>query len=260
MLKNRKQTRQFICPHIDCQVSFLTPVIEKGILSCPHCERSLLVETPLGIELFNQNNINMHKKQKSLTYIWVCILLGGIVAFLQKQYGWEDMHVWIFAIGLVVSVYTAYRSTFSYRLKHKKIIFKAGADTLSGIQRFTEIKTDYVDKKGVLTQGLYPMDQMIPSDLKSCPHCTSQMMVKLPTMVDWKRDLYAKYDIARPIGIPNSGYCTAMDRYVSSDPTLSKIFLCLHCHTHYSWINIETDTLFKSAEGAPQLHKVVALQ
>ena len=127
---------------------------------------------------------------------------------------------------------------------------------MADIHNFAEIEESYVDKKGVLAQAYcYHNEKALP-DLKNCPYCTSQLVVKLTEIAGWRKDLYAKYDIVRPAIIPYSGYCVETDSYVDNDYKLDKVFLCLHCHTHYSWIDIETDTLFKSAEGAPQLHKI----
>ena len=264
MLKKRKQPRQFICPHTDCQVSFLTPIIEKGILFCPHCERSLLVDAPISLDEVNKQSIDSHKKQKKLIYQYLVGALAWVVSdIVVRKYVKPDVLVKmmpviiLFFTGFMIfKLYKYYRNRLSYRIKHKKIAFIAGVDRLADIYQLIDIKKYYVDNKGMLLQRQHVSDNIKKPVLYSCPHCTSQMMVKLPQMVNWQRSLYEKYNISRPETVPSCEYSRDTDRYISSDSVLSHIFLCLHCHTHYSWADIETGDLFKSVEGAPQLHKI----
>lgn len=264
----KKKTHKVIkqtCPHRDCGVSFSEPIVEKGILFCPHCENSILLAEPLSLEEVNQRNSTLYNKQESLSIesrLFIFMPLIIIPMSIARIQGWEDIS---FLLSMIIvsififEIYKIYSRRLSYRLKHNKIEFIAGVDGLSDIYKFSEMEAEYANNEGILVQAPCYLNKTELPKLKTCPHCTSQMVVKLPSVVGWKKDLYSKYDVSRPKGMPNSGYCAATDRYVDSDPTLSNIFLCFHCHTHYSWLDMETDTLFKSVEGAPQLYSITEL-
>ena len=255
-----KKDLQSRCPHKDCGAYFLEPIIKKGILFCPHCERSLLVEAPLSLDEVNQQNKDSHKKRKALSYnLLITILIVAPMLIASIYGGAAMMSLYVAALYLGMIIYRTYKSSresVEYRLKHHKIKFVVGVDRIEDINKFSEIKMDYADQQGILTNSHYYPDKIEVPTLSSCPCCTSQMIVKLPEMIGWHKNLYAKYHISHPTIIPNTEYCPMTGRYVNTDLTLSNILLCLHCHTHYSWADIETGDLFKSVEGAPQLHKI----
>lgn len=253
-----------ICPHESCHESFAVPLIEKGILFCPHCNHSLLTEKPVDVDQINKVSIVENRKSKSLLHHWpyfAWLSLYAILLIMAKIYSWTDiMDLYLIAIFLVGSIiferYKSHYNSVLYRLKHNEVEFKAGVDTLSNINKFSEINTDYVNNEGVLNHSKCRFNKVEMPVLKNCPHCKSQMVVKLQQMVDWQKNLYSKYDIYRPKGVPDSEYCSVTKRYVSRDTTLSNIFLCLNCHTHYSWLYISNEHSTIDEEDARQLCKM----
>ena len=121
--------------------------------------------------------------------------LAGVVSDIAvRRYGKTDLLmkmtsviILLFIGAIIFKLYRYYLNRLSYRIKHKKIAFIAGVDSLADIHNFAEIKKDYVDKKRVLAQAYcYHNEKALP-DLKNCPYCTSQLVVKLTEIAGWRK-------------------------------------------------------------------------
>ncbi|WP_080946153.1 hypothetical protein [Moraxella bovoculi] len=164
-----------ICPHSDCGQAFDDVIWENGIVFCPHCQRSILVN-PITEQLQSQSFgaflVDYFKR-------YGVMLLAMVLAWLvfAKMIEWLDIHhhsmIGMSVIGLIVirlvifvfGVYLFEKRNKKYPIGNTPIL--SGVDTLSSVQSDPH-QSRYQERLGGL---FYPF-------CYHCPHCSSQRIAQ----------------------------------------------------------------------------------
>ncbi|WP_230656143.1 hypothetical protein [Psychrobacter sp. I-STPA10] len=236
------------CPHTHCGQHFTFPINKKGILFCPHCQQSILLNDPnneLKLVDIKIRKFNFQFEWKYLTkpkYWLLCI----IFLFILVLFRWIQSHIldegfyliltclylsYIFLILLKSYLARGYRDFLLIFTHYNKPIY-AGVDNLVTV---TKYPFTYVAPNGYLIVN-QPTNRDIFSsydDINCCLQCHSQQLINLNTVLILDSKFFETHHIPRPKQFPKSGFNFATKTYVNMNK--SKYIVCLNCLSYFQW-------------------------
>lgn len=242
------------CPHNDCGQVFDLPIVQQGILFCPHCEKSLLLSpiTTNQPQTTNSSNpflININFDWKFLTSIksWLWVSLGcGVLVALRYFKGFEDFKDFSFIIlGLLFCVVIfALLKRISDSSKQDSLVklamlpeqpLLAGIDTLASVKRYHFNYVSAINKLHCVAVKQLDKHKEDFSAINGCPHCQSQQLYNVKDVLDSNMNFYQIHQIHRPAIIPEQMFDPKTHAYITENPAIRNLVLCLNCQSHFEY-------------------------
>lgn len=173
MLKNTPT----ICPHSNCGKSFDDVIYHHGIVFCPHCQKSLLVN-PFLSELEKMTFwqfVRQFIKKQGKSYVIFGVIMGLFVGLIELIANFNKIHfsaeLWItfsalLCILIVIGIYKFEKKLQNYhyyKLKNKPI--------LKGVDAYDLVKDDFY-----VSVALEDLKVKFNTFTPCCQNCHSQRL------------------------------------------------------------------------------------
>lgn len=236
------------CPHADCGQVIDEFVVKKGILFCPHCQKSILLEPVLSLIQLEQERLKPKTPFiKTLSFEWqifrpkyfALVFLLMLIIIILNLPAIKDLKLtqtlWIlgYLVFIGYDVYRQKKSKFTVNNIDKPLI--QGVDNLQQVKKHY---TNFIAPTGELqpvmmrrvtqTQGNY-------QKIIGCPHCTSQQLDSVSQLLNLNLNFYENFGIKKPAQLPQQFYDKATHTYADENPLAKSLLICLNCHSHYQW-------------------------
>ena len=252
-----QKSPQFVaktCPHKDCGQVFDLPMVQQGILFCPHCEQSVLfspITTNQTLTPHNANPflININFDWKFLTSIkswfWVSIACGILVAlrYFKGVDGFKDLQFIFLGVIFCAVVFFILKS-ISDSSKQSNLVqlamlpeqaLLAGVDTLSSVKRYSFNYVSAINKLHFVAVKQLDKPKEDFSAINGCPHCQSQQLYNVKDVLESNMNFYAIHHIHRPAVIPEQMFDPKTHKYITENPNIQNLVICLNCESHFEY-------------------------
>lgn len=242
------------CPHKNCGQVFNLPIIQQGILFCPHCEQSLLLSpittnqtpTPHNANPFLINiNFNWKFLTSPKSWLWVSIACGILVAlrYFKGVDGFKDLQFVFLGVIFFAVVFLILKSIFDSSKQSNlaqlamlpQQTLWAGMDTLSSVKRYSFNYVSAVNRLHCVAVKQLDKPKEDFSAINGCPHCQSQQLYNVKDALDSNMNFYHIHQIRRPAVIPEQMFDPKTHKYITDNPNIQNLVMCLNCQSHFEY-------------------------
>ncbi|STY90316.1 hypothetical protein [Moraxella bovis] len=176
-MSNHSNALPTICPHSNCGKVLNDVIYHHGILFCPHCQKSLLIN-PFLPELEKMTFwqfVHQFIKRQGKSYVIFGVIMGLFVGLIELIANFDKIHfsaeLWItfsalLCILIVIGIYKFEKNLQNhhyYRLKNKPI--------LKGVDDYQSVKDDFK-----ISLALEELKASFYQFTPCCPNCHSQRL------------------------------------------------------------------------------------